>query len=84
MYCLWLYILFACPLFSSSTSFSFSTLKNLTNHLPNFHSHIPQINMADQVIMADQVEAAAGREFKSIAYFVNWFAKHQLISGAEH
>ncbi|KAL8893133.1 MAG: hypothetical protein Q9215_000139 [Flavoplaca cf. flavocitrina] len=28
--------------------------------------------MADQVIMADQVEAAAGREFKSIAYFVNW------------
>ena len=83
MYSLWLYILFAYPLFSLSTSYSFSTQKNLKNHLSNLYSYIPQINMADQVIMADQVEAAAGREFKSIAYFVNWFAKHQVIFIAE-
>ena len=71
------YILFVCSLFSSSASFSFSELKNLTYHLSNFYSSIPQINMADQVTMA-----AAGKEYKSIAYFVNWFVIHGMIFGA--
>lgn len=36
------YILFVCSLFSSSASFSFSEVKNLTYHLSNFQSSIPQ------------------------------------------
>lgn len=64
------YILFVCSLFSSSASFSFPELKNLTYHLSNFYSSIPQINMAEQVTMA------ANKDYKSIAYFVNWFVGH--------
>lgn len=83
---LWLYILFVCSLFSSSASFSFSALKSLTNHLSNFHSSIPQINMAEQANTAAQADMAAGKEFKSIAYFVNWFVRHRccLELGVDH